>query len=280
MLVPLRQHPLVSFFVLAYAWTWLCWWPVAAAGGQWELGIRKEWLTTLGQFGPFAAGLAVAFATGGGQGVRELLGRLVRWRARPVWVGVSLLLLPAAMLAAIFLFSLWHGRLGALHFRDRWSTLPAHFVYLMILGGPLGEEPGWRGFALPRLQAALGPLRASIWLGVLGAGWHLPLWWLYPPPSPFWMFVLGAVLLSFLFTWLLQHTGGSALYSVIFHTSLSLGSVRLPEVPAYHVWLVCLALVVIPILVFDRSFRRSPDAQHADTASRQLPCEVDTPKMS
>ncbi len=262
----LCRFPLTSFFALAYAWTWLCWWSVyAAAAGHWQPPISHQWLATLGQFGPFAAGLAVAYATGGGQGVRELLGRFTRWRVRPIWLGVSLLLLPLTMIAAILLFSFWDGTLATLKFRGSWQTLPVHFVYLLLLGGPLGEEPGWRGFAVPRLQARFGPVRASLCVGVLGAGWHLPLWWLYPPPCPYWMFVGGAVLLSFLFTWLLNHTGGSVLYSLLFHTSLSIASVRLPEVPAYAWWLACLIVIVAAILVCDRSLREL--ARHSEAES-------------
>jgi membrane protease YdiL (CAAX protease family) len=267
---PLRRFPLTSFFALAYAWTWVCWWSVyAAARGYWQPPFPGEWLATLGQFGPFAAALAVAFVSGGSQAVRELLGRLTRWRVRPIWLGVSLLLLPLTMIAAIVLFSAWNGTLAALQFRESWQTLPAHFIYLLLLGGPLGEEPGWRGFALPRLQVRLGRVQASVWLGLLWAGWHLPLWWHFPPPCPYWMYVAGAVIVSFLFTWLFNHTGGSVLYGLLFHTSLSIASVRLPDVPAYSWWLACLLLIVALILLCDGTARlpaESSQPVEAETA--------------
>lgn len=248
-----RRLPLTSYFVFAYAWTWLCWWPVAAdAAGHLSLPVPRDLLVTLGQIGPFAAALGVAWVTGGGQGLRELLGRLVRWRARPVWLAVSLLLLPATMLGAIVLYASLHGAVTTLQFRDSWTTLPGHFIYTLLLCGPLGEEPGWRGFALPRLQDQYGSVTASIWLGLLGAGWHLPLWWMYPPPCPYPLFLVGAVLLTFLFTWLFNHTNGSVFYSLTFHASLSTASVRLPEVPAYHYWVLCLLMVVLGILICDR----------------------------
>lgn len=176
----------------------------------------------------------------------------------PVWLGVSLLLVPATMLIAILLFAAANGTVATLRFRDTWTTLPAHFVYLLLLGGPLGEEPGWSGFALPRLQARHGSVWASLWLGLLRAGWHLPLWWLNPSPAPYPLFVAGAVLLQFLTTWLFNHTRGSVLYSLIFHTSLSLASVRLPDVPAYHLWVPCLLSVVLVILLCDRRLRLAP----------------------
>jgi uncharacterized protein len=255
----LRRVPVTSFFVLAYAWTWLCWWSVvAASSGHWPLPIPWEWLAMVGQFGPFAAGLLVTWAVSGRAGLREFLGRLVRWRVGPVWLTVSLLLLPATMLLAILVFTSANGTVTTLQPRDSWSTLPIHFVFTLLLCGPLGEEPGWRGFALPRLQARYGSVWASLWLGLLGAGWHLPLWWMYPAPTSFPLFVAGGVLVTFLFTWLFNHTNGSVLYSLIFHTSLSVASVRLPDIPAYPIWVSCLLLLVLIILLCDRRLRLVP----------------------
>jgi membrane protease YdiL (CAAX protease family) len=226
------------------------------------LPLSADTVATVGQFGPFAAGLAVAWATGGGKGVRDLLARLVRWRAHPAWLAVSLLLLPATMLAAIVFYSQIHGTTGSLASRGAWSTLPVHFVYTLLLAGPLGEEPGWRGFALPRLAARHGPVRASLWLGLLWAGWHLPLWFIYPAPCPFPLYAIGAVLMTMLFTWLYNHTGGSVLYSLIFHASMSSASTRLPEVPAYHYWVAILAAIVLGVLAYDRRLGHVP-TQHA-----------------
>jgi uncharacterized protein len=71
--------------------------------------------------------------------------------------------------------------------------------------------------------------------------------------------VAGTVLLTFLFTWLFNHTRGSVFYSLVFHTSLSVASVRLPEVPAYHVWVLCLLSVVLVILFYDRQLGQSDE---------------------
>jgi membrane protease YdiL (CAAX protease family) len=252
----LRRLPLTSFFVFAYAWTWLCWWSVfAVSSGHLSLPVPSEWLATCGQFGPFVAAMIVTWGASGRDALGQLFARLVRWRIRPVWLGISFLLLPATMLIAILLFAFVDGTVATLRFHDTWTTLPAHFVYLLILGGPLGEEPGWSGFALPRLQARYGSMWASIWLGVLRAGWHLPLWWIYPAPCAYPLFVAGAVLLQVLFTWLFNHTGGSVLYCLIFHTSLSIASVRLPDVPAYHIWILCLLSLAWVIFRCDKRLR-------------------------
>jgi membrane protease YdiL (CAAX protease family) len=249
----LRRHPLATYFALAYIWTCICWWSVVAnSDGQFSLPISNEALATVGQFGPFAAAVFVTFVTQGRDGLREFASRFLRWRAQPIWLVVALFLLPGTMLVAICIYASFDGSIESLRFCDNWTTLPLHFVYLLLLGGPLGEEPGWRGFALPRLQDRFGPWVGSLWLGLLHAGWHLPLWWMRRPPCPFWMYVIGVIFVTYLFTWLFNHTMRSVLYSLIFHTSLSIASVRFPDVPAYHLWIVVLLVVVLIVAFCDR----------------------------
>jgi uncharacterized protein len=101
------------------------------------------------------------------------------------------------------------------------------FVYVFFLGGPLGEEPGWRGFALPRLQRRYGPLVGSLILGPIWAFWHLPLFW-----APAWnlpptilnivMFVIAATAFTIVMTWVFNNTKGSLLIAVLVHTSFDM----------------------------------------------------------
>jgi len=244
---------LVAFFTLAFVWTWICWWSVVAGAHHvFTVPFASEFLGTLGQFGPFVAGIVVTATADGSQGLKIFLGRLSRWRAHLFWLAVALILLPATMTVAIFLYAWTYGKTDDLSLGGEWATLPWQFTYLLILGGPLGEEPGWRGFALPRLQEFYGPVRGSLILAGFYACWHLPLWWMYPAPCPFWMFAVSTFLLSLLFTWLFNHTGGSVFYCLLFHTSLSVASVRLPELPAYHLWLIVLAAVAGCVLSYDQ----------------------------
>jgi membrane protease YdiL (CAAX protease family) len=156
------------------------------------------------------------------------------------------------MMAAILLHAAIHGTLATLEFRERLVTLPAHFVYTLLLCGPLGEEPGWRGFALPRLQARYGAVVASAVLGVLWALWHLPLWWMYDKSMPFALYIASAVLMTYLFTWLFNHTGGSVLYALLFHASMNTAGTRLPEVPAHYSWVAVLLVAAVIVLLLER----------------------------
>ena len=104
-------------------------------------------------------------------------------------------------------------------------TYPVAFVSTFILGGPLGEEPGWRGFALPRLQPLYGPLVGSIILGILWACWHLPLFWsgVWTPPTiaNIVMFILMITTLTIIMTWVFNNAKGSLLITMLMHASFN-----------------------------------------------------------
>ena len=101
------------------------------------------------------------------------------------------------------------------------------FVYVFFLGGPLGEEPGWRGFALPRLQRRHGPLVGSLILGPIWAFWHLPLFWapawnLPPTVLNIVLFVIAATAFTMVMTWVFNNTKGSLFIAVLVHTSFDM----------------------------------------------------------
>jgi uncharacterized protein len=111
------------------------------------------------------------------------------------------------------------------------------FVYVLILGGALGEEPGWRGFALPRLQSAHGPLLGTLVLGPLWALWHLPLF--FTPWNELTLFnvvvfVLATTCLAIMYTWVFNNTKGSILIAILVHASFnaSVTGILAPLFPA------------------------------------------------
>ncbi len=104
-------------------------------------------------------------------------------------------------------------------------TYPVAFVSIFILGGPLGEEPGCRGFALPHLQLLHGPLVGSVILGILLALWHLPLFWsgVWTPPTlpNIVMFILTITALTIIMTWVFNNAKGSLLITMLMHASFN-----------------------------------------------------------
>ncbi|MBE2236599.1 MAG: CPBP family intramembrane metalloprotease [Caldilineaceae bacterium] len=214
----LKRHPLIVFFVLAYALPWLVWGTsIAEARGILAFHIPQPLAFWIGL--PVAT-FGVAALSGGTPAVRDLFSRMVRWRVAPLWYAVALLLPAALSLAAI---GLWLA-LGGAHQTGVLLTLPALLPTLLfyIFFFLLTEETAWRGFALPRLQAKYSALIASLILGVLWGFWHLPLVFIpgsFQATTPFIGFVLSAVATSILVTWLFNHSQGSVLIAAIFHAA-------------------------------------------------------------
>lgn len=226
MLSLLRRYPLSSFFVLTYAVTWLLWAPLLIAGIPAFSPSRHvpSWATMPAvAVGVTGVAFAMTAVTQGRAGVRRMVRRLLSWRVGLRWYLVALLLIPLAELlitAAVTGSGVFRALTpAALALYP--AAFAAHFVF-----GPLFEESGWRGFALPRLQHRFGPMRGTLLLGVLWAGWHFSLY------APGWigesavglvdmaMFVCFTVSISVLFTWLSNRTGASLLLVILLHGSI------------------------------------------------------------
>jgi membrane protease YdiL (CAAX protease family) len=219
----LRQYPLISYFVIAYAWT---------AAYDLLVQARFEDVPSFPRdFGPSLAALVVTAATAGTPGIRRLLGRIVLWRVGVRWYLFTILCLPALYTLGILVvpgalasftplspveWLLWPGLLG--------------LVATVVIGGPLFEEPGWRGFALPRLQQRWGPVAGAGLLGLLWATWHLTEYasadfaatnggGLSAPG--FAVFALDAISFSVIITWVFNHTHGSVLMAILVHTFIN-----------------------------------------------------------
>ncbi len=202
-----RRHPLIAFFVLAYAFSW--WpWPLYA------LGLSPGAIVG---FGPFFAAVVVLALTGGKAGVMILLRRMVRWRVVPLWYAAALLLPVAIALGATVLNVLLGARPPSSAELGAWpSLIPTYFLLLLIPGiGGAWEEPGWRGYALPKLQVGRSALLASLILGVVWAFWHLPLMVASMIP---WSDIAYVTVQSVVYAWLFNNTNGSVLLVMLFHT--------------------------------------------------------------
>ncbi len=210
-------------------------------------------LNVVADFGPSLAALVVA-ALGGG--LATLLARLGRVRVGARWYAVAFGLPIAVMGVAIALFVVLGGDVGApVLGLGTLAALLGWWLLRTLAGGGLGEELGWRGFALPRLQARMGAVRASALLGVVWALWHLPL--VFVSSSPL---LQGAVLalfiapMAFVYTWLFNGTGGSVLLPVLLHgtqngVSAFLERSLLPGLAEADGWIVFRVLLLVAVAV-------------------------------
>jgi len=207
MLSLVKRHSIISFFVLTYALSWLAW-PL------WASGLYP--IAPVFSFAPFLAALVVLAVTHGKSGAGGLLRRMVRWRVGLRWYAVALLLPAGLALAATVLNVLLGAHAPSAAELGGWTgLLPAFFLVLLIPGlGGAWEEPGWRGFALPRLQAGRSALFASLILGVLIAGWHLPLMVAGEVHYSDIVSIMGAVVVL---NWVFNNANGSVLIIMLMH---------------------------------------------------------------
>ena len=224
----LARHQLVSFFVLAFAGTWLTELPyVLSEDGSGLLPYSSPlliWTSPLTIFmGPFLAAFVMTGATEGREGVGRFLRRFVLWRVGLRWYLFAFVGIPVIAVLSVVVIP---GVLGS--FKGLGALAPLSllgvFVYVLFLGGALGEEPGWRGFALPRLQSLHGPLVGSLILGPLWALWHLPLFLTPWNELTFFnvvVFVLATTCLAIMYTWVFNNTKGSVLMAILIHASFN-----------------------------------------------------------
>jgi membrane protease YdiL (CAAX protease family) len=244
-----RRHPVIAYFVLAYVLTW---WMFPLLQVSPLLGL-------FGLFGPALAAIIMAAVLGGRSGVMALLSRVVRWRVGARWyvvaLGVPAVLTLAAAGLAVLLGASSSVQVGTLSVFD-------FVIFVMVVG----EELGWRGFALPSLLQRRSALAASLILGVLWSAWHLPTFLV--PGTPQYgksiiAFVLMTTVYSVLLCWIYLHTAGSVLIATLVHGAINLfHGIFLGGVdPARHYWLLAgvygVAALVI-VLLFGPSLSRRP----------------------
>ena len=263
-----RRYPVLAGFVAMFLFTWPVELWAAAASHGWVVAPPPI-LPLLVGYGFVAAALLMTGIVDGRGGVRALLRRFLVWRVGVHWYLIVLLGPAAVFLAALALHLVLGGELGqpligrivgpAMSLA---VALPLFFVFDLVTNG---EEIGWRGYALPRLQTCHGALVASLVIGAVWAFWHLPkLLTEGGPGYPIWLFVLETTATAVLYTWVFNGTAGSLLTVALLHSSLNTATVFLPILPsadtirpyAFAVGLFCLAAVTVIVLTRGRLLSR------------------------
>ena len=237
----LVRYPLTSFFVLAFAFSWIVWSPwVLSENGvgllPYKLSDAASGLLNAAAIllGPTLSGFIMTGITEGRAGIHRLLRRIVLWRVGFVWYLFALIGVPVVMALGTLIVP--GGLASVLGLGP--GYVPSYlgsFVLVTILGGPLFEEPGWRGFALPRLQPLHGPLVGTLILGLLWALWHLPeflvpAWAESSGGSGFLdivKFVVIAITFAIVTTWVFNNTRGSVFMAILVHASIDTFSLPL-----------------------------------------------------
>jgi membrane protease YdiL (CAAX protease family) len=229
----IRAHPLPVFFLLAYAVSWtllLVLYGMMRAPATFVIFVQT--------LGPTIAARIVLTMIGGGVAYHQMRRRGRLWHVAFRWYVVALAVIPAACLAAVAVLP---GGSAALESASAGSMLTTFAIFLVIgfFSGPLFEEPGWRGFALPRLERDRGPLVGTLVLGVLWGAWHLPQF-LVPEwaaqnggsdPATIAAFLVLVMTLSPVLTWVYNHTG-SLFLAMVTHASINASLAMVPVLPS------------------------------------------------
>lgn len=197
-----RRSPLATYLLITFGFTW-----VLLPFARTSIPVSLAAL-----FGP-AIGAWITAMLCGDESRRDLRERTLRWRMPARWYAAAALLpVPISAFASGLEYLL--GAHGAVGFQ------PISALSLLVFTLVIGEEIGWRGFALPRLLERFGPWSASVVLGLAWALWHLPLFFMTSMPQhgrPFSAFAIYTIALSALLTYFAQSTRGSVIIATLFH---------------------------------------------------------------
>lgn len=226
----IKRHPLATYFLVAFLGTWLTILPMVL--GQDGIGLLPFHLSEAAfqliyigacYTGPLLAAVLVTAVESGRQGVGQFLRRIVQWRVGFHWYLIALFSFVSVWLVT---FSLILDGAPVIHLIQNPSLLYTVFlpsIMMRIFIPSLGEEPGWRGFALPRLQTRFGPLQGTVVLGFLHGLWHLPVFFTALgggfSPNVFLAFMVTAIAGTFIYTWIFNHTRASILIAILIHAA-------------------------------------------------------------
>jgi membrane protease YdiL (CAAX protease family) len=272
------RYPVAIGFLLMFALTW----PLDLGLAAQSRGLLPFHIPPiLGLFvgyGFVATSLIMTGVASGRAGIVALLRRLLIWRVGLPWYGVVLFGAAAIDLVAIGIHVLLGGAMPdfAQPFARQligpslnlWLGALVFLVYQVLANG---EEFGWRGYALPRLQARYSALVASLIIGAIWAFWHLPKFLTAGDAHDysFWFFALHEIGLAILFTWVLNNTRGSLLMALLFHAALNTADIFLPIIPTaggdtrsmlIAMGLHCVSALVV-VIVAGPNLGRQPAAQ-------------------
>ena len=249
----LRRHPVATFFALTVGSAWALWLPLVILQDRTPSALGLM-LALLGSAMPSTMAILLVARLHGRAEVGRLVRRLLMGRVGIFWYAVIV------ALAALMVFAVWVSTLFGAPAPIVVATIPGTLSLLLFSifpGSAVGEELGWRGFALPRLQGHRSALAASLIVGSVWGAYHFPLFLVGTPTRPlalFLPFAISCAILSIFYTWMYNGTRGSLLIAVLLHatTNLPLTIVYAPlqehVLPAYWTFNAILAVTAVALI--------------------------------
>ncbi|NVM44232.1 MAG: CPBP family intramembrane metalloprotease [Candidatus Lokiarchaeota archaeon] len=257
-----KKNSLIIFFVLTYLITIISV-MIMYFGTVVSIDILFFYISF---WSPTISAIIVAGIIGGWAEIKKLLSGFLKWRVGGFWYFAGFFLMVGPLV-----FTLFYLLLGGEAPGNLGLTGGLIFITLIntIINGPLSEEAGWRGFALPNLESRFGSLISSIILGIIWACWHIPFYFI-EPRMPFYIFIILVLVITILMTWGYNSTKGSLIITVIFHFSFNFNGAfitgilgLLPMTIFYIGGSVMIGIYVIIVIIFAGSSKlsRKPDSE-------------------
>lgn len=271
-----------KYLAITFLGSWLLWLPSLLSSAGIIVPDILLAIGMLASFVPSFAGLYVIYSRSGRTGLHRLWQRITRLDFNKRWLFPTLLLMPVAAAISFFLTLLITGD------NDLNITMGTLFtiVTMFFIGGPLGEEIGWRGFLLEHLLSRYRALKAGLIVGIIWGLWHLPLHFISDSTQeyvPIWADLLLMILVSMFFTWIFVNTRKNLLLAMLFHWSINtsvilfpywqLGSESIDNLP--NLWQptpgmligfgVLLIIGIVVVMIFGRHFTKNGNITESQT---------------
>jgi membrane protease YdiL (CAAX protease family) len=274
-----EMKKLITYFLLAYFISWIIWLPlVLEKYGITGLPILPEYHHNLGSFGPMIAAIISKYIFEGRNGVKDIFRRMISWRVNWIWYLVVLVLPVLLVIITRFIDQSVNNNpfsMKGFSVNDEFPQFGplAYFLFNLCTFG-IGEETGWRGYALPALQKKFSALTSTLILTVFWACWHIPAFFYrlaygHMDVSAIVGFFFSLLMGSFVLTWLYNSTRGSLLIVALFHAMIELMFISeniTPEMTKYEGIILMIAAVLILIIAKPKnlSFIERQSVNHVD----------------
>ena len=248
---------LTVYCVATFSWSWSLWLlALSSISKDNTLSVQSSVLLLIGNYGPMASAFLIAVCSSGKPGIRSMFLQLFRGNPTFEWTSVSLFGIIPILLAADIAYAALGGHLPQIDVNALNPLLPISFI-LSLFGPPIGEEFGWRGYALPELQRHHNALTSSIIVGVIWGTWHLPLLATYQSPDMVGiaaLYLARIAMMSVIFTVVYNNTGGNLLMPILLHGSVNTWTTILAPSsssagPLFVLSTIAIAVVTISSLV-------------------------------
>ena len=256
----LKRLQLPLFFLLAFIISWAIWIPQAVT----TLGIYKSAisiespLNLIAVWGPGLAAIILSVLAKSKEGVKKLFHPIKYWRVGIHWY-IFVLFYPIGKWLAAYIIDILLGQsyklgpspiLSFFNLPEQAIMIPIAVVSTFL--NTLGEEVGWRGFALPKLQVKYTAFVSTIIIGLFWGFWHIPMWiaqgYVDLSLLPIITKTLSMVPLAIIFTWVYNSTKGSLLLVWLFHASITITGYFAPSLPTTTEGILSWAMAIIIVI--------------------------------